>query len=143
MSGGIALAANRCSDGTCSTRERLRRYYLTSSVFAASLADSPSTCEVGFHFASVWEILDTSQVEYDPTLGYNDPDPGEIGPGNATGWIRGGPADCSNWAGGGPLISGSTARLDSGLSDAAIVISPWEIINQTCVAPSRVFCVED
>lgn len=143
VSGGIPLAANHCADGSCSARPRLRRYYLTAVAYNATVADLPTICESGFHFGSVWEIFDPSQVEYDPTLGYNDPDPGEIGPDQMPGWTRGGPANCSDWNSTAPIDQGSTLRLDPNPGDSATVISPWEIINQTCAAPARVFCVED
>lgn len=40
----------------------LRRYYRTASTYTPSQA--PTACAAGYHFASFWEILDPSNLEY-------------------------------------------------------------------------------
>jgi hypothetical protein len=100
----------------------VRSYYLTQNLFTG--ANALTACEPGFHMASLWEIFDTSNLQYDTTRGYtradsgngppqNDDDLGWVRTGNiaGSGFTRPGLANCSAWTspdGFGSAVASST-----------------------------------
>ena len=85
----------------------VRAYYLTKATITGSKV--LTACASGYHFASVWEMFNTSDLHYNTTLGRTNANSG-LGPpaisshstsaDDAYGWIRtGGPDDpnCLNW----------------------------------------------
>ncbi len=154
--GGVPTAGNYCRDGSCSRVPRLR-YYLTTGLFKGSEADEDGTCAEGFHFASLWEILDTSNLRYDTDLGHTEDDSGE-GPPNVAaagaGWVRTGQAAATGVAGSGAgLFNCSNWTESSGGAGSAAIpqedwtlakpISPWTLTSWDCGFTVRVWCVED
>jgi hypothetical protein len=125
--GGAATAGNICDDGSCSSVPR-RRFYLTLGTFNGAQADEPGTCAPGFHFASLWEILDPSQLKYDTALGLTNSDSGS-GPPDSRGWIRSGGSgpNCSNWTSSTFGTAGGVVGLPSQFDwlDPGELISPW------------------
>jgi hypothetical protein len=114
-----------------------RGYYLTKNTITGG--NVLTACATGYHFASVWEILVTSDLHYSKTLGRTNTNSG-VGPptvsGNSTfsnaayGWIRtGGPADpnCLNWTSSNSVDSGSAGALSFG----AVHEPQWIIDNGT------------
>lgn len=83
------------------TAENRKLFYLTNSSFWVG-NNAPVACDTdaGFHMASLWEILDVTQLRYatneDLSEGYAvfSPDDGSQGPpvdtGSARGWIKNG-----------------------------------------------------
>ena len=136
--------------GTCAPR----RYYLTPTVHNGEQA--LTACEPGFHMASLWEIFDTSNLDYDTALGANQPDSGGGPPtwnGGFFGWIRtGGLAETVNLSGWGNCLAwtsadeadyGSRAALNFEWGSEPTVIAPWHGFSDTCSSVRRVWCVED
>ena len=65
--------------------EAKTKYYLTSVSVPGDAA--LTACDPGFHMASLWEIHDTSNLQYDTGRGLTQDDSGS-GPPAALGWIR-------------------------------------------------------
>lgn len=85
VSGGRSLGGNLCSDQTCSPH-LLRRYYLTTLTANGANAANPGNCADGFHFASLYEIQDLGQLQYDTSRGEVLAD--SAPPTALEGWIR-------------------------------------------------------
>jgi hypothetical protein len=159
VSGGHATRGNQCADRTCSSRGA-RRFYLTqSNTFTG--AQALAACAPGFHMASMWEIKDTSALEYDVSRGQAEADSG-FGPPTSTlfagvglGWVRTGvPAgggggipgldNCTAWSS--TSGSGTAVSIGGGLpwdTAPASRIEPWLAANGPCSTALRVWCVED
>ena len=129
-----------------------RRYYLTSSVVAAN--NALTACATGYHTASLWEILDTTNLEYNGTLGLTLTDSGSGPPNTYPGWVRTGYnsassttpgyGNCLAWTTTNNIYSGTRVRLPLDWTVAAEWSAPWEADAETCDHPStRVWCVED
>jgi hypothetical protein len=145
-SGGAAIAANPEAPQAVNAGER--QFYLTKNTYIGR--EAPDACEKGYHFASLWEILDPSNFKYNTTLGQERPDSGS-GPVTYRGWIRTGytnnsdntvgRANCMGWNN--IMGYGTTVQLpntwDAGWSDIHI----WSANIYTCGEANRVWCVED
>ena len=59
--------ASAAGEQISAATDGMRRFYLAPAVSNATLAEGG--CETGYHFASFWEILDTSNLVYNTTLG--------------------------------------------------------------------------
>jgi len=68
----------------------LRRFYLSRQ--AVDGAHTFHVCAPGFHFASIWEILNPTTLAYDVEDGVTAPDAGSGPPSGFGGWIRNGAA---------------------------------------------------
>ena len=139
----------------------LRRFYITTNSVQAAIVSNP--CDVGFHFASFWEISDPSKLSWDRDRGTLVPPPNDLGAGPptaVTGWIRTGfpamsstgptgNANCFNFTStAGPPNAGSTASLnaywDFSFGPAAASGTwPWVLGTSACNQTNRVWCVED
>ena len=166
VSGGRASAGNSCDDGSC-TPHGERRYYLTPVTFDGDEADNPGSCATGYHFASLWEIFDTSSLRYDTLLGLTTDDSGQGPPTNrsslfgiptVSGWIRtGGPSsvlgvpgsgNCSGWDLSGEIPSGTTASpgptlFPEGWEAPGTSTSPWDVSSRSCSSTLSIWCIED
>jgi hypothetical protein len=137
----------------------MRRFYVTKNLVSADQA--PTTCAAGYHFASLWEIADPSNLEYDTALGVTSPDSGK-GPPTAVpffsgaltirGWVRtgfvnstsaiAGNANCSGWSSTNDTHSGTTIGLPSTWTDSPD-IGVWNATTRFCDSLQRVWCVQD
>jgi hypothetical protein len=129
----------------------MRLYYLTpSAVLTAGLA--LDACANGYHMASLWEILDPSNLKYNTTLGYGAGihDTGSGPPTWWSGWVRTGytansgttpgQANCTAWtssSGSGTYIS----LVDNWTGSKDIHV--WTVNTALCANPGHVWCVED
>ena len=138
---------------------RIRGYYLTKKIdsYLGSQAggingDGAGVCACGYHFASLWEILDPSNLKYNTNLGYDQDDSGYGPPSFISGWVRTGyssnnnsnpgQANCNNWEstdGVGTIISLSSDWTNSDERD----ISVWDAALEGCNETVQVWCVED
>ncbi len=152
--GGQATGGNVCADGSCSARG-IRRFYMTDS--GHNGAQARSGCEAGFHMASMWEILDPAQLEYDLVRGRTRPDAGAGALSGSFAWIRtghipddagpAGMANCDAYTESGPGTKGTIAKLASdwntlGAADASR-LPWWETRTTDCQVSFPVWCVED
>jgi hypothetical protein len=135
----------------------MRQYYLTAD--GNYIGSQASTaCATGYHMASLWEVLDPSNLRYNVSLGYDRLDAG-MGPPSATfGWIRTGyeshdgsnPAhgpgrpNCSAWSSGSAGNYGTVVRLPSDWMQADqqdVLI--WDAALRECSEVAPVWCVAD
>lgn len=145
--------------GPAKQQRGLRKYYLTQDQYDGSQA--LSACAGGYHMASLWEILDPSNLSYDTTLGVTLADSGS-GPPNGSGWIRtgfiasnginadgsvqtAGAANCLAWTNASSDARGTTALLPvyGDTENDVTRISPWVAKTTVCSARPRVWCVQD
>jgi hypothetical protein len=145
---GSREAAAASSKSITTSPPRMRRFYLTSSGYQGDGA--PTACPGGYHFASLWEIADPTNLEYDNTLGVNMGDGGS-GPPTYPGWIRTGAdsdgsgppgsANCLGW------ISDSGANLGTIAELTPIwtitYLHVWISDTRACDSNQLVWCVED
>lgn len=128
----------------------MRYFYLTNSTAAG--ADADTACGSGYHMASLWEILDPSNLRYNPDLGYTRADSAE-GPPTVNGWVRTGYAsasadsvgqsNCSTWTSSSSGAYGTYVGLPVDWT-AGSDIHVWNAGTFTCDSSNvRVWCVED
>ena len=116
----------------------VRGYYLTKSTIIGSKV--LTACASGYHFASMWEILNTSDLHYNTTLGRTNVNSGSGAPAvsslstladAAYGWIRTGAPDdpnCLKWTSSNGADTGSFGGL---YIKYAGKDQQWEIENGT------------
>ena len=124
------------------------QYYLTVNSYPGDQV--LSACALGFHTASLWEILDTSNLRYNPRLGHTRWDSG-YGPPATGGWVRTGydsdstgapgTSNCHAWTSGSASYVGSYVFLpgdwDVGMED----MMGWAVAGAICSSEIRVWCV--
>ncbi|MFC1879193.1 hypothetical protein ACFLZW_04710 [Chloroflexota bacterium] len=126
----------------------LRRYYLTTVTYNGDDADT-AACTAGYHMASLWELYDTSNLEYNTSLGIFSNDMGQ-GPPFFGGWARTGSpssgldtpgiANCYNWTSSSDQGRGTAILLND---NWAADIGGWQSNIQACHQELSVWCVED
>jgi hypothetical protein len=128
----------------------MRQFYLSYlNIYNGSNADT--ACATDYHFASLWEILDPSNLKYNTVLGYTQGDSGQ-GPPSVVGWVRtgnyshnststAGGANCSAWTttSGYGTSAGLVSNWLAGTEDVYV----WEVFSALCAGTGRVWCVED
>ncbi len=135
----------------------LRGYYLTQSTYNGAEADGTDgngagVCASGYHFASLWEILDPSNLKYDTDLGYTQDDSGQGPPSMSWGWVRTGASasisitpgsgNCGVWTSSSSDYGGTIAQLPSNWG-AGQDIHVWEVDSAFCSNYLFVWCVAD
>ena len=130
-----------------------RKFYLTKEFGDA--VQAPAMCAAGYHMASMWEILDPTDLRYDSTLGKVQGDSGSGPPSDQHGWVRtgnvpnhsdSGPGDSncdaytSNQAGHFGTAAELTEHWDTEVPEP---VTPWSTVAGACSFPTQVWCVED
>jgi hypothetical protein len=138
---------------TAATTALMRGYYLTKAFYTG---DIPSyACADGYHMASLWEIIDPSNLDYNTDLGYTTPDSGQ-GPPTwlSTAWMRtgydstgdvtdaAGQANCNAWSSAGASDWGTYVYLNDQW-DVEVDVSVWRATTGLCTNELRVWCVVD
>jgi hypothetical protein len=129
----------------------MRGYYLTETTHNGNQAIT--ACAPGYHFASLWEILDPSKLKYNTDLGLTRDDSGYGPPTYITpGWVRTGwfsAADnqpgignCKAWSSAESGHYGTFVTLTSDWSGGDEDIHVWDAGTAACNAPLFVWCVE-
>ena len=124
------------------------QYYLTTGSYFGNQA--LSACAPGYHMASLWEILDTSNLHYNTSLGRASADSGH-GPPYYSGWIRtgysgsstGGPgeANCMAWTSSSDGYIGATVSLPSNWTAGEEDLLGWNADSTNCSLKRSVWCV--
>jgi hypothetical protein len=124
------------------------QYYLTTGSYSSTQA--LSACAPGYHMASLWEILDTSSLHYNTSLGRASADSGH-GPPYSSGWIRtgysgsstGGPgeANCQAWTSSLSADIGTTVSLPSDWTAGEEDLLGWNAGSAICSLKRSVWCV--
>ena len=128
----------------------LRQYYLTKT--SHNGADADGVCASGYHMASLWEILDPSNLKYNTILGHGRADSGDGPQTVLSGWVRtgydsdnsniSGKANCNVWSettGYGTAIKLSSEWTDPATQD----IHVWDAGITACSSAFPVWCVAD
>ena len=138
----------------------MRQFYLSTT--AVNGDQAATACAEGYHFASMWEIADPSNLKYNTSLGSTSPDSGAgppsqlVGSGYsipAQGWVRtgfesstaavAGRGNCDAWSSAKRLTSGTVASLTSDWSGGTQDVGVWNTDVRTCGNSVRVWCVQD
>jgi len=147
---GGSRARAAYSDAPQAASDGMRKYYLKAGFFDGMHAIS--ACDSGYHFASLWEILDPSNLQYNNTLGYNRLDSGQGPPARTTGFVRTGydghvlnapgDANCDNWSSDSSGEWGSSAGLED-IWTTGGEMHVWDVSTRECDSIGYVWCVED
>ena len=128
-----------------------RHFYLTSLGYPTNAA--LTACASGYHMASLWEILDVSNLTYDYAhpAAYTQDDSGYGPPSGWFGRVRtgmstsgssiAGTGNCLNWTSISGSDFGATVRLSSAWETAPGEISTWDAASYACNIPFPVWCV--
>jgi len=130
-----------------------RHFYLTQGNYRPNQA--LTACGAGYHMASLWEILDVSNLIYD----YNHPaahtksDSGYGPPAYWNGWVRtgwtsstsntAGTGNCNNWTSTSAGHYGVSVRLAISWESAPGDIFVWDATSFACSLVGPVWCVAD
>lgn len=131
----------------------MRKYYLTANPYLRG-NQTLTACAPGYHMASLWEILDPSNLEYDTDLGFVRSDRGEGPPTHAYGWVRTGwdsatvtgtPGrdNCQLWSTADSGANGTNARLPREWTAGSQDMHVWDVRQEPCSYQRPVWCVED
>jgi hypothetical protein len=128
----------------------LGSYYLSKSQYDG--VGAINACEAGFKMATLWEILDTSILHYDTSLGYQ-PASGDAGmgpPSGEVGWVRsGGVASIGSGAGNGNCAVwtynvagsyGTVIALPNNWTTPGSSLGVWLADYRECNTRQRVWC---
>ncbi|TKJ29785.1 MAG: hypothetical protein CEE40_07445 [Chloroflexi bacterium B3_Chlor] len=132
-----------------------RQYYLTIS--DGHLGNEALTaCAAGYHMASLWELLDVSNMTYNTSLGYQivGGDQGDGPPTDVQGWVRtgnlpstgtGAPGtnNCGSYSQDSDVMEGTIVSLPNDWSTPGTLIGSWSATTSKCNTDQRVWCVED
>ena len=133
-----------------------RSFYLSKAGVPGGSA--ASACSVGFHMASIYEVLNVSALRYNTALGLETGDSGQGPPGLSLGWAKTGLVGdalhtCNGWTSSAPgLYQGFAIRLNAlaGIPAPAFGLQPWEFLgfgdkynSASCDTRHSVWCVQD
>jgi hypothetical protein len=128
-------------------------FYLTNSSY--STIQTLNACASGYHMASLWEILDVSNLIYDMDhpAAHTKADSGYGPPSGWYGWVRTGGAssnssttgtgNCLNWSSTASDVYGVAIRLAFEWEAAPGDISTWDATSFACSFYGPVWCVKD
>ena len=147
----VAFGAVTVTDSSAQSAGGLRKFYLSRQ--AVDGAHTFHVCVPGFHFASLWEILNPTTLSYDVEDGATQPDAGSGPPSSLRGWIRNGSPSSGSPTNGNCQVWTSNLHADSGTfailsapalwNSAAVVVSPWQTGTTICEGSNPVWCVEN
>jgi len=129
----------------------LRQYYLSTGTVLVDGSDATTACASGYHMASLWEIYEPSNLEYNIDLGATADDSG-LGPAASYGWVRTGwgantgvipgQANCNAWTSNDVGHNGTLVKLESDWQHPS-GIPNWYSIGDSCNKKYAVWCIED
>jgi len=150
---GGAPATARAVGADSATVGGGRHVYLTATNYDTD--EALTACGPGYHMASLWEILDVSNLVYDrehPDAFVRD-DSGEGPPSNWYGWIRtgyvssgsttAGQGNCRAWTSTSNADEGTAVRLAAAWETPPGEIATWDANAFACNLPAPVWCVGD
>lgn len=132
----------------------MRQFYLTQGTYNGAI-DTDTVCAEGYHMASMWELLDPSNLKYNTQLGRTTDDSGQGPPTWAsTAWVRTGAvsnasstsptgqANCNSWTTGSSEDWGTYVYLSTEWV-APENMGVWYATRGVCSNMLRVWCVSD
>lgn len=152
LTGRSAAASSEgaSEDASLASSTGMRQYYLTEAEFQGN--QTLSACVAGYHFASFWEIAETSNLRYNTALGYTQSDSGQGPPAWVSSWVRTGyvsggaemgQANCESWTTISGLTRGTLARLVSDWTGDYEDLGAWSFGTDLCAGENHVWCIED
>ncbi len=140
--------------GPLASSASMRQFYLSKTSYDG--AHALTACAGGYHMASMWEIVDPSNLKYNTTLGMTLPDAGQ-GPPDLQGWVRtgfdmshastAGTGNCWLWTSSYGDEYGTIAQLPWDWLNAGGLVAPnfgmWHATYSECSAALPVWCVQD
>ena len=137
-------------DASAASSTGMRQFYLTEVDFQGN--QTLTACAAGYHFASLWEIIDPSNLRYNTTLGYAQSDSGHGPPSSVWGWVRTGyvtsdaetgQGNCNDWASYSVHRYGSRAQLPASWTGGYEDVGVWFCARELCNGDNHVWCIED
>ena len=150
LTGEHAVAAEENAPGEAPLAQStgMRQYYISWGWYSAT--DTPNGCAPGYHFASLWEIADPSNLKYNTSLGRSKDDSGEGPPSGYYARVRTGfsadnsstpgRANCNGWTS--TAGYGTKAALLASWSSSPD-IGVWDVTVTECDVTSTIWCIED
>jgi hypothetical protein len=150
---GTGSSSPQEARGVAAAGPGARHVYVTDMNFYPDQA--LTACGPGYHMASLWEILDTSNwvYDYDHPAARVQADSGHGPPSQWFGWIRTGyhgsgddvpgTGNCLAWASRSDQRHGSLVRLTRQWETAPGEILTWDAHSFSCFAVAPVWCVRD
>jgi hypothetical protein len=130
-----------------------RHFYLTNLSYATDKV--LTACSPGYHMASLWEILDVSNLTYDVNhpAAHKKADQGFGPPSYWHGWVRTGwqadttnvtgTGNCANWTSTSNTAYGVSVRLSRTWETAPGDMFTWDANSFNCSVTGPVWCVMD
>lgn len=147
----LALGGEPAQASVQAQSTSLRQYYLTTTGVRG--IQPLTACASGYHFASLWEIADPSNLQYNTSLGHTTADSGQGPPTGAYGWVRTGSygntlstaglGNCDTWSSLHPSYYGTRAILPDLWTSSTEDVGVWEVTTDTCDDYNLVWCIED
>lgn len=134
----------------------LRQYYLTKNTYTG--VNASTACDTGYHFASLWEILDPSSLKYNTDKGFTTDDSGHGPPttGVANAWVRTGydsnasdtdptgQVNCDAWTSESLSDWGTYVRLSDDWENSFTQnVHVWNTTQGVCANTLHVWCIAD
>ena len=160
--GAAAFLTNNSSaaaTGAVSTAPT-RGYYAAFSATDFDGSHALKACAVGYHMASVFELLEPSSLTYRRGLGFNQSDSGYGPPMGIFGWARtgngsdnggsGGPSsegfsNCKNWTSNSSSDYGTLMILlpsNYPIAQSHYSLGPWVVVADACSLTTFVWCIQ-
>jgi hypothetical protein len=156
--GLLATGTPASAQKSATSKDARRAFYLTRT--RPSGGEAPTACAAGYHMASMWEILDPSNLRYDTALGRGRVDSGSGPPVGEYGFVRTGGyniggniysddlvSNCQGWTSNDYTDHGVIVGLSWSWTDASnsIRLGPWRPLLNGCHNPNDagVWCVQD
>ena len=156
LSGSVGAFRSSASTQTSSIIQYIhttsgRHFYLTNVTYATDQV--LTACAAGYHAASLWEMLDVSNLVYDNNhpAAFNRADSGKGPPSYWYGWARTGydssassvtgTGNCLNWSSTSNSDYGVSIRLSNTWEAAPGDISTWDATSFNCSYTGPVWCV--
>ena len=152
LAGGLMVGQPRATAETTVLPEPVNQdFYLSLATYQGDQVKL--SCAPGYHVASLWEILDTSNLRYNTSLGKTAADSGAGPPtAPAIGWVRTGydttttgiigNVNCEGWTRGDSEATGTWVRLPNVWTAGLEDLLGWEVAQGLCSNHLSVWCIE-
>jgi hypothetical protein len=153
---GAEASSPQASQASVASSTGMRKFYLSYYGHQGNL-DVDTVCALGYHMASLWEIVDLSNLKYATDLvasgvAESRDDAGHGPPTFLIGWVHtgydnshtgsAGQANCDGWSSSDENHYGTAAALPRDWALGAD-IGAWEFDVEACNIYAKVWCIED
>ena len=149
---GVAPLSTAGDIGIAAIGGDVRHFYVSSASYFANAA--PGACASRYHMASLWEILNVSNLTYDINQpGAKTQDDSGFGPPSGwNGWVRtgygsdtsntAGTGNCNNWSTTSGAAWGTNVKLSNSWETAPGHVSAWDATSFSCSSVGPVWCAK-